>query len=716
VLIVAPPKKLKKRDRKTKPRQKDDKAKQAKKQPHARRRHAQPVTQTSTPPPPAKTPAERTAELSAKILAEPESGGTWRDEILLEIAEIGLPEGLDAFAQLLPTDYDRHVHEHAWLFFLLHPLVVLDRLEQYFIDGRREAAIELLFWFEGSRANAAGPAIVGAYAALEQWYDATHIPSEGLVRTILLRRQTEMLVTELRDIFAKAWFRSTLPGINAFIEAMDALLVGIPTLAPRDIENLNAQIIRVHPIVITIDERISELQSQAYDFASGSSMREFLEIRIGKYDAALGAGRDFVTMEFIFGQAEASAGTMTEDYQYLGINRLQEQWHELSNVTGIPKPKTNHSGLFDDTQQLADNARKYYWQLAPRIVHLFDRHNAGEAIGAEELLGIERDLAIVAVLYAGYAHHASLYACWEQLEEIEPNVPGDFDDLQVKVVEFANDIWAMIMTAEYKPFLALIQSLDYVMLVESTIPDRVSDAQEKARWIMLGVMILAMFLGAGAALATRMLLINIGLTAGAAGVAAFAAEVIVFTITSDVAMHFAFGKPFDLSKLPADLFWNAVMFGALRFLGRVGEALFPAGQQLLQWAIMWGTRHAFGMASFAAVGAVIQKIRTGRWPEDVGAYLEETIGTYIILTTVSGGFTMARNSIMARKMEPGLKALVEKFERIDDLDIAINYRVQRLARGRTAGEQAAEEPRARTCRAHPRFSEGSRRGEIHRRR
>ncbi|MCC5858918.1 MAG: hypothetical protein JJT90_12230 [Ectothiorhodospiraceae bacterium] len=157
-------------------------------------------------------------------------------------------------------------------------------------------------------------------------------------------------------------------------------------------------------------------------------------------------------------------------------------------------------------------------------------------------------------------------------------------------------------------------------------------------------------------------------TARAVETTVFLSEVGVFTATQLSGERLAFGRPITLGRTAEATITNLAFLGGFRVLGRLTGPLLERGG--------WGfvAAHSINAATLTGVGALLTKVQTGRWPENIGQFLVLSIGSYLTLA----GAVSATRALLHPRLAPVMEARLQRsVERLDDSTNAllVEYRL-----------------------------------------
>ena len=133
-------------------------------------------------------------------------------------------------------------------------------------------------------------------------------------------------------------------------------------------------------------------------------------------------------------------------------------------------------------------------------------------------------------------------------------------------------------------------------------------------------------------------------TAAALETAIFAGEVALQT-GSQLALRAAYDRDIGLGTVASTTLHNLVMIGGMRGLGRLGAPLMEHG-----WRGFIAF-HGISASVITGAGALSERIRSGRWPADMEAFLTLSLASYVVMAGLSHGL----QRLMLPRLEPGMR-------------------------------------------------------------
>ncbi|HEY4244389.1 MAG TPA: DUF4157 domain-containing protein [Kofleriaceae bacterium] len=585
----------------------------------------------------------------------------------------------------------------ALAFFLFHPDTALSVLGEAIGDTRAADAGDVLLVLNAGRFVSRGPGPDAAYGKLDDWLDTTSIPSGGPVRELVAQRQATHVIDRMIERVRKTWGYDEThpdwsPGPIFFVEEMRRLRDTVTRSEGSGLAALGFDLAAIESVVAWAADRFDELgadqsnlQAQV-QWADTPDSTFYRDVLLPPWGQVFAAADDFARLREMFDAAEQTYANRTQLWLDYRIRGFEHALGASAPAEWVAYPLTNGSGLrtaANDVWQTWTDKRD---ALLPRVAKLRARFGRSEHVDFEEIYALQRDAYIVTALYACARSVFGMFNAWEQLEKIEGQVIGDFDELQAELVRDADQIHA-IVTSDGD----LVKALDLLDgRSVQTLPDRIDheirDAEDNTRLATLAIMVAATIASAGAAAlietgALAMLGTTIGATAlGALDVGLFILEVGTFTLTYDGLSAAAFGHPFDWSALPSHFVENAILFGALKWVG--GRTLKLFGNEnvgLLRGLGQFAARHAINLGTFGATAVGMQVYKTGHLPPSWRELAEDTVGAYVVLGTLGFALGKLRVQVRARFLvEPRLRLAGKRMDQMTAIQADVDRMLAKL--------------------------------------
>jgi hypothetical protein len=679
------------------------------------RPHA-PSLQLQTPPKAGDNAAEL-AEL-AGAFSDPNYVVHWRALEKLQTMRQGA--AFDLILSRIDDPYEAlKAHEAALNFFLFYPDLAIAQLNAAVHGSSRDHAMTFILHATSMRDTAVGPAVTNAYRMLDQWMQETDLREGGLVTILFYRRQIETTANSMRDRVKRAiWFMFTPPpGARAFVLAVDGLLERLPTMPDSQIGPLHTDLMAVSAIVEHVTMRLDELHDRVTHFIvdehvppDADDIKFINEEVIAPYDNALGQGVDFVALAGAAAYADTAYRTQGTLYQRRKIRQFHATWDQVVKVGfGYPINQksggpANASGMKPAADELYNRYASHREALEPRLQSMFRQDAANQQISPQELAEVQRDLCIVQLESAAASDFLNLYSTWEQLEQIEPDLPGDFDDIQNDIQGYANRIHGAIIGGKLADYGALYDDIDF-RLIFNRVKREVDTKQTQAIAIQIGILALSALASGGIALLARggtMLLFGAELVeAGVTGARVlraveFVANVASFTLISEGLRSEAFGRPIDWSGMPLKLLENAVMFKVFGLIGGKTAGMFKGGGSFIIQTARFAARQGVCLAAFSGIGVLQELIFRQQLPKDWRQFLIVSAGSYGALAAVGAGLRSMRASLDQRVLTPTLEARFQALA-AEEADVLKDMRNLTGAEG-AAAEQTLVQPQAEALR------------------
>jgi hypothetical protein len=208
--------------------------------------------------------------------------------------------------------------------------------------------------------------------------------------------------------------------------------------------------------------------------------------------------------------------------------------------------------------------------------------------------------------------------------------------------------------------------------LRAQIEDVTRAIQRRARLdvaIHLLITAVAALLTVGAAAIARIALLGETLavlrTADAAGTVVLLVEAGTFTVAQLAGEAIAFGRPAELGRAAEGFLQNVVTFGVFRIVGDLVRPL-SGGRALLGFVLP----HAVNLTIVTGVATLVTRLQTGAWPHELGMFLLESLGSYIIIAGVSA----AGEAAVRRAAAPHIQARIQTLTDQLDTELAGLYR------------------------------------------
>jgi hypothetical protein len=175
---------------------------------------------------------------------------------------------------------------------------------------------------------------------------------------------------------------------------------------------------------------------------------------------------------------------------------------------------------------------------------------------------------------------------------------------------------------------------------EATLKRVIEAVKDRARLeilLNLAITIIAALLTEGASLAVELATWSetLAIARSAEAIASFGTltEIGVFTASELSLQKAFFGKDITVTDVAKSALTNLLFFGALKGIGKYTERFLPNSAV---GALLVG--HLVGFSGVAAVSALMTKIQTGQWPQNVAEFLVLTATTYVLIAGLHAVF------------------------------------------------------------------------------
>lgn len=289
-----------------------------------------------------------------------------------------------------------------------------------------------------------------------------------------------------------------------------------------------------------------------------------------------------------------------------------------------------------------------------RVVGITPQERFGSDLSL--MVGVERDVMLYGLqtgIFLLYATNLTLHTGL-----VKSDLGKDFTRQQAKrLVDMRDELAQFYASGDFDGFVKKADGY------EQTFKDVVEKIKDKARanaLIQIAITVVAALLSFGAGLLVRMAALGETLavvrTARLASTLATMTEIGVFTAAQMGGEKLAFGKDVTAVGVVKHLATNLAFIGALKLIGKFAEPL-AQGSKLRQLFV----GHLAGFSGVAGVSAIMTKVETGQWPQDVGAFLTQTAATYLLIAGLHKTFdTLAAKPALQAKFKTEFTKLAQK--------------------------------------------------------
>ncbi len=193
-------------------------------------------------------------------------------------------------------------------------------------------------------------------------------------------------------------------------------------------------------------------------------------------------------------------------------------------------------------------------------------------------------------------------------------------------------------------------------------------AKKDLGWHLL-ITAVAAVLSFGAAAIVRVALLGETLalvrTAESASAIVLLTEAGAFTAGQLAGEKLAFGKPVTLGGAAESFLSNVAFFSVFRVLGGLTAPL-GRGKTLLAFV----APHLANIAALTTISALLTRLQTGQWPQDIGLFLIGNLANYVIIA----GIGAAARAVTKPAIEARAQAMGDSLVRVNDALLA-RYRL-----------------------------------------
>lgn len=445
--------------------------------------------------------------------------------------------------------------------------------------------------------------------------------------------------------------------------ALLALRVLLPTLPPERIVELDGRMAAALQMALLLPDRIGTIQGQIRALAGflpndtvPSDEITVLQRLRRRYLAAFAGALDSASAAADFSAAEATFADLRHDVAQVKFDRLRGEFDEARKAVDFGRAFHRSGGVDDPAFAVMSDLLGAYTRA---FIGLFVPHGVpGSAFpvtiryspeSLQSATQVEIDLALYRVLGSmfllfsaalAYEHDMVADSVWTAGWRAERS--RELRAVRATIIGFWNhEDYKGWLTAEPRTRAEL-----------EDIALRIEQGRRRERNLRTAILLAATLAAGVAGVVTRAALVGTLLetAAGATRLSLIVtvAEATAFTATQVGLERLAFGKPVTLGGTATAFFSNLVQSAAF---GTVARLLGPLGTSGRTWLQFVG-RHAAGLALQVDIAALTLAIQGRGFPSDVGHFLVETLGAYVIGATSSHiGGRMQNQAIQARANE-----------------------------------------------------------------
>ncbi len=285
------------------------------------------------------------------------------------------------------------------------------------------------------------------------------------------------------------------------------------------------------------------------------------------------------------------------------------------------------------------------------------------------MVGLERDVMLYGLQTGVFLLYATNLTLHTGL--VKADLGKGFTATQAKrLIDMRTELAGFYASGDFDGFVKKADGY------ETTFKDVVEKIKDKARanaLIQIAITVVAALLSFGAGLLVRMAALGETLalvrTARLASTLATMTEIGVFTAAQMGGEKLAFGKDITAVGVVKNLATNLAFMGALKLVGKFAEPL-AKGSQIRQLFV----GHLAGFSGVAGVSAVMTKVETGQWPQDLGMFLTQTAATYLLIAGLHKTFDslVAKPALRAKFKTESAKIEAKNQLLMDELDTRVN--------------------------------------------
>jgi hypothetical protein len=470
------------------------------------------------------------------------------------------------------------------------------------------------------------------------------------------------------DFVAAMWRDRNTQGSELFITELTALL---DELTERLSQAIQAGI-RIPKQIEALHQTIKDIrQFLGYPAVESDEVQALFKIR-----------HDYIrVLTSVLVDKEFATSIREIDLAYTSFSDTvaQVKWQRIRTLFGVivtALTKANDiqptAGIVQDDlffkmrealRRTKENLAKEFYPQVGMIIQGTTRVRGAQ--GLAHAVKIETEMNLFRFDTAMFSIYALALRIHNDLVNPKQEIGSDsFRKEQEKILEnIRKEIAGYYQNQNFKEFSTRAEQLrDRVLKVLEKI-------EEQARLdvaIHLLITAVATLLSFGAALVVRVALLGEFLagvqTAESIGTIAFLAEAGVFTAAQLGGEKLA-GRRVTLGSAVETLASNVVFFGAFRALGRLTEPL-ARGRTLIAFI----GPHLINVSAMTAVSGLLTYAQTGHLPQNIGLFLFQSIGSYVIVAGING----AANRIAKPFIESRIEAHIQAGQQILELGRAIS--------------------------------------------
>lgn len=280
-----------------------------------------------------------------------------------------------------------------------------------------------------------------------------------------------------------------------------------------------------------------------------------------------------------------------------------------------------------------------------------------------EAINAETDVTLFRIQVAMFLIEAISLRLHNEMETHSIGTSGFREEQGTILRSMRREIESFYNQENYQPFLDNAQGyVDRLQEVGDTI-------QQQARLdlvIELLITAIAALLTVGVAVAARLALIGriirVGQAARSASAIVVLAEAGTFTLVQLTGRRLAFGREVTLGDAASSFIGNVALFGAFRLLGQLTSPLAQSGRASIR---ILGP-HVANFTVFTGISALVTRIQTGRWPQNISQFILHSIASYVIIAAIGHVVQNLSRPLIEARYQQVASELISSARQIDD--------------------------------------------------
>lgn len=559
----------------------------------------------------------------------------------------------------------RQALEAAMWTFALRPDRVTEGLERAIQNGDRRGAGRVILHLQAMRPHL--NAATRPYEKLDHWLSNFDAAYAGVGTASALQARVEGWLDEMHNAISReTWaYDGRSPEARNFLDQIVSLRAQLWALDAEGVQAMHDEVLASRQSVEELAAGIRTIDKVGYELivnqklSSKSDEVQFYETELRPYYlAAMNAMPDWAAMRDQVTLANSRMLRQGTLYQNYKVGQLASRWRAIkkgrdaATETGILSSTwvTGKCGLLGAVTKTGSLVFDIETDLDKRIADLETRVKEERLVAGIDLASVQQDLVRAAYILAGAQQIRVLNNICEILEAEEPDIWGNYDDIQSELKGWANKYLRAIEGGDLRNVGVYAADTDYDFLLSYRVEAARRRAHRNSKLADLGIFAASLVVGGLVGLAVRggtlLVMGTRAATMGKTGAqilggAEFLANVTAFTLVNRELRSAAFGSaPKDSFLVEASK--NAMMFMAFgAVMGRTAN-LFSGGKSMLAKTAGFLGREGVRISAFGGVAAGFHWLETQTLPPDFKSFAQQTVTTYILVMALGAGLHRVR--------------------------------------------------------------------------